>query len=576
MTPPASAFLSYVHFDDEHDVGKLSLLSKRLSGEVQVQRGEPIEIFHDRTSIGWGDAWRSRIEKSLDGANLLIPVITPGYFKSRECRTEFERFLKREQELRRCDLILPLYYVEAPVLNDETARAADPIAAVVAARQYSDWRELRFEPLDSPVVNRTLAKMARQIIATLDAAQSDRQPADSSRAKSDTPALVAAATPPRTPIVDAVSGAATPSPKTAPPTCVVDPRSPGSHATLAEAIDAVSPGGRILVRPGRYRESVVIEKPLEIVGDGERSDIVIEAYDRPVILFRATMGRVTNLTLRQLQGASAFAIDIAQGRLDIESCDITSMSLACVAIHEGADPRLRRNRIHHGREQGVLLYSGGLGTIEDNEVFANGGSGLEIRAGSRPTVRSNRIYDGSKGGVFVLDSGEGTLEDNELFGNAFAAVEISTGADPALRRNRIHDSTSGIFVNENGRGTVEDNEISRSSMAGVVVTTGGNPRLLRNAIHHGQDSGVLVAAGGRGELAENQVFENEGAGVAVNTGGDPILRRNRIFGNRYGAIWVYQSGRGTFEDNDLSGNGRDAWDISEDSASAVIRRGNTE
>ena len=49
-------------------------------------------------------------------------------------------------------------------------------------------------------------------------------------------------------------------------------------------------------------------------------------------------------------------MDIVQGHLKLEECDISSQGLACVGIHGGADPVLRRNRIHDGREAGVVIY----------------------------------------------------------------------------------------------------------------------------------------------------------------------------------------------------------------------------
>src|SRR5262245_36104392 len=106
------AFMSYVHLDDDHEEGRLTQLRKRLSGEVRMQTGESFEIFQDRKDIAWGDHWRERIEGALDAVTLLIQVITPGFFKSSECRKEFDRFVEREKKLGRKDLILPIYYVE--------------------------------------------------------------------------------------------------------------------------------------------------------------------------------------------------------------------------------------------------------------------------------------------------------------------------------------------------------------------------------------------------------------------------------------------------------------------------------
>ena len=133
------------------------------------------------------------------------------------------------------------------------------------------------------------------------------------------------------------------------------------------------------------------------------------------------MGRVANLTLRQVGGDGKwYGIDIVQGRLDLEDCDVTSQSLSCVAIHGGADPRLRRNRIHDGKGSGVFVYENGQGTLEDNEIFANAFAGVEMKEGGNPTLRRNRIHDGKEGGVYVNENGQGTLEDNDIFANALA------------------------------------------------------------------------------------------------------------------------------------------------------------
>src|SRR5437773_4117111 len=121
-------FLSYVREDDEHENGRLTEISKALSGEVRMQSGESFQIFQDTDNIAWGEQWRDRIEKSLDDVTFLIPIITPGFFKSDLCRSELQSFLDREKNLRRNDLILPVYYLDCPILNDKVKRQADPLA----------------------------------------------------------------------------------------------------------------------------------------------------------------------------------------------------------------------------------------------------------------------------------------------------------------------------------------------------------------------------------------------------------------------------------------------------------------
>ena len=335
------AFLSYVRLDDRHEDGRLSEFCSRLAGEIRIQTGRPFQIFQDRKDIGWGQQWKRRIEDSLDAATFLIPIVTPGFFNSDPCREEFERFLERERKLGRNDLILPVYYVDSAILSDEARRQADTVAKEIAARQVADWRELRFEPFTAPVISKTLAGLAQQIVAALERDRPPAKPAPVAANRSARPVSSAVASEP----IGAGGSELAPVRKNEPPTMSVDAMHRGHYATIAAAPQAAQPGDGILVRPGLYRESLVVDKPIEIIGDGELGDVVIEGIEGNAISFQTSMGRVANVALRQV-GVGKYCVDIAQGRLDLEGCDITSQALACVAIYNGADPRLRRNRIH--------------------------------------------------------------------------------------------------------------------------------------------------------------------------------------------------------------------------------------
>ncbi|MFP4439637.1 MAG: tetratricopeptide repeat protein [Chloroflexaceae bacterium] len=79
-----------------------------------------------------------------------------------------EQFLARAARLGRSDLILPVYYISVPALENPTRRVNDPLAQTPAAHQRMDWRELRFERFDSPRVRRMLAQMSEQIATALE------------------------------------------------------------------------------------------------------------------------------------------------------------------------------------------------------------------------------------------------------------------------------------------------------------------------------------------------------------------------------------------------------------------------
>ena len=469
--------MSYVRMDDAHENGRLSQFRERLSGEVRMQCGEEFEIFQDRNDIAWGQQWQQRIDGALDAVTFLISIITPAFFKSPACREEFERFLKREESLGRADLILPVYYVECPVLSNEAKRETDLIAKIIAARQYADWRELRFEPLTSSVVGRQLASIAKQIVVALERDESTSNATIRPVVKAPLSEIGGEITDTEA-FAELTPRSSGPSPKTKVPTLVVDALHRGDYATLTEALKAARPGTRILVRPGFYREGVVIDKPVEIVGDGEQPDIVFEAVGKHVVLFKSSMGRIANLTLRQMGEGNWSCINIAQGRLDMEDCDITSQSFACVAIHNGADPRLRRNRIHDGKDYGILVYENGMGTLEENEIYDNKTGGVAIGDNGNLVLRRNRITKNGSNGILILERGGGLVEENDICENAHTGF-MNIGGNATLRHNRITNngwtairvgnSCFSVFEGNDLRGNIEGAwSISRASKSKII------------------------------------------------------------------------------------------------------------
>ncbi len=469
--------MSYHRFDDDYEEGKLTKFRERLSGAVRMHTGEKFEIFQDKEDIKWGEKFNKKIKLTLDEVMFLIPIITPGFFKSEYCREEISIFLKREQELNRDDLILPVLYVGCPVLNDPEKLEQDELAQNIVSRNWTDWRELRLEPPTSQRIAKRFDELALQIRDAIERGQTvkkievKRKPPKKVRKKvesfeSDSSMLTSE------------SKDRTPTPKNEPPTHIVDQMHRGDFATITEAIEKAKPGDRILIRPGHYKEGLVIDKPLELIGDGERDDIVIEAESCDAILFQTTIGRISNLTLRQNGGGNSYCVDISQGRLEIMDCDISSKSLACVAVHDGADPRIRNCIIQDGKGGGIYIYVQGHGIIEDNDIFGNAYSGVIITENSNPIIRRNRIHESKYSGILITEEGQGVIEDNDIFGNRYNGVGCANGGNPIVRNNRIKDNIQfGIRIYNNGKGTFENNELQGNKRSNWLIADDCKPNV---------------------------------------------------------------------------------------------------
>ena len=72
---------------------------------------------------------------------------------------------------------------------------------------------------------------------------------------------------------------------------------------------------------GTYDEHLTIDKPIELVGDGERSDVVIQSANTHSVSCSANGVALTNLTIRQIGGRDWHAIDVASGSTIVEGCN---------------------------------------------------------------------------------------------------------------------------------------------------------------------------------------------------------------------------------------------------------------
>jgi hypothetical protein len=278
-------------------------------------------------------------------------------------------------------------------------------------------------------------------------------------------------------------------------------REPGAaeFATIGAAIAGASPGTRILVAPGVYAEGIVLDRPVEIVPDRDAGPgaVVVEAAESSCLLMATGYAVVRGLVLRGCTGLerrTCFAVDVPQGHLVLEDCEVTSDALAGVAIRgRSACPVLRRCQIRDGKGSGVFVHEGGTGTLEDCAVVGNALAGIEVGRDGNPTLRRCVILDGRGPGVYVSLGGAGTFEDCAVSGNGGAGVEIGWLGRPVLRRCRVtHNGQHAVRLYDGGGGTFETCDLSGNALGAWDVADGW-------VQHNGARANGHTCAGGDGD-----------------------------------------------------------------------------
>jgi nitrous oxidase accessory protein NosD len=333
---------------------------------------------------------------------------------------------------------------------------------------------------------------------------------------------------------------------------------PGDYRSIGEALQCAPRGARLRVRPGLYNEQIVLDRPVEICGEGDVGEIVVENIGAACLVMQTPQATVRGLTFISRAGTPQRkhpAVEVPTGTLTLEDCVLSCTSTTGAAVH-GAESELRLHRCHlqDGKTGGLAAYERGRGLLEACEISGNFGAGVEAREGGVVTLHGCTLHDGQGDGVRVQSGGQATAEECMLSANAGIGIDAE-GGKLILRHCQIQENRqAGVSFRRDSEGTVEDCRIAANVLSNLIVTQVANPSIVRCKILDGHSNGVWVAESGQGVFEDCEIANNAFAGVKISQGGNPVLRRSTLQGGKRTGVTVHAKGRGTLVDCELHSN----------------------
>lgn len=295
------------------------------------------------------------------------------------------------------------------------------------------------------------------------------------------------------------------------PTMVVSLEGP--VRSISMAIRGAVAGARILVKgPAEYRESLIIDKPLEIIGEGK---VKLVGIGGPAI---ASTGMVFRIATLNITAEGFSGISISGGYCVLEQLEVSGTRSSGVLIRDGAEAVLVSCSLHHAEH-----------------------CGLHAQLGSKCTVVGSTVRENGTGGLFFSQGAEGSAEGNIIEENGYNGIYIAAGANPRISKNKIgRHRYAGLLVYQHdewrhdygpGRGMIEDNDITDGDQFGIEIKEGGDPCVRRNVIRANKEGGIWTQQRGRGTIFNNRIVDNLGPGIR-NEEGHPLIGQNDIHGNK--------------------------------------------
>jgi len=328
---------------------------------------------------------------------------------------------------------------------------------------------------------------------------------------------------------------------------VVNGTGSGDYTRIQWAIDNASKGDTVYVEPGTYRENVVVDKKIALIGANRNTTIIVGNGDDDTVTITADHVRVKNFAIRN-SGRFEDGIKIDEAEL----CIIKNNN--CSNLYYGIFlDRTKQvsvvNNICNDNDFGMGIYSSDDNRISGNNISFNGNRGIYASSSDNNDISENNCSNNYRG-IELDNSCNNVLSKNTILDNWVGIKivgEFSGSNNNILTYNHVRANRDGIYVSGSSGMIFSNNDIKYNELSGLDIG-GSDHQIINNSVCHNNIANAYFYAGinlasERTVITGNLISFNGIDGISGG-GRRCIISDNIINNNSRNGIdfqWLYQS-----------------------------------
>ncbi len=397
-------------------------------------------------------------------------------------------------------------------------------------------------------------------------------------------------------------------------TITVNASGSGDYTHIQWAVDNASAGDTIVVEAGTYRENVVINKTLSLLGAGWENTTVdrqgngdgfhIEANWVNVSGFNCANARFTDYGIA-LDNSNFCKVEANRmvdngGGIYLQNSDNNQIiNNICqdnyyrgIVLYTSFNNTFRNNTCMENRE-GIYVSFSSDNILDRNECLSNQYDGIELSVSHSNEIIYNNCSDNGMKGIDIDRSDNNSLRINDLQGNDVLDIDLLYSVDNEFSGNRMasggfnfygdrpeHWNTHDIGISNlvNGRpvayfknssnGVIDEN-------AGQIILAGCDKMVVKDQNISDVSTGIQVGYSNNIVIENNILSHNREVGIFLYNTSGALTRNNRCDSNGYCGIQLYsRSSYNELNNNSCSENSRDGIRIGYYSGNNKITRNN--
>ena len=358
------------------------------------------------------------------------------------------------------------------------------------------------------------------------------------------------------------------------------------YQKIQGAINASEEGDTIQVFNGTYSENVVVNKSVDLIGNGSETTTINGGGSGVVVKITANGVTIRSFTITN-NGSSGSGIKVESDHNTISNSNCSYNNYG-IWLTSGDNENTLTNNICSNNEVGIYLQFSEYNIVINNTCSENG-VGIQLSISKFNTITNNVCSNNYWYGIFLISSNENTLTNN-LCSNNLIGIFLSATGYCTITDNTCDNNREGIYLSSSGACTLKNNIMIENGIyiSGNNIDTWNSFTIDQTNMVNGKPvyyykditgftvpygAGQVILANCNWITVENQRFSNGSVGILVGHSSYITLKNNNCSNNNVG-ISIYASDNNTISNNICSNNGRYGIRLSDNSKHNTITRNN--
>jgi parallel beta-helix repeat protein len=261
-----------------------------------------------------------------------------------------------------------------------------------------------------------------------------------------------------------------------------------AYPSLQHAVDALLPGGRLILGKGAYVGGVTIEK-----------DLTLEALEGAEA---------------RLKGGAAVISLVGAARVKLAGL-LLGDRLSAFGLAGGATVQVEiSGSTISGNSFGIELRGTARAEITSSTISGNGFAGIWLRGTAQAKITGSTISkNGGNGGIVLEDSARAEITNSTISENEWRGIGLEDSAQAEITSSTISKNGAGISLGDTAQAKITGSTISGNRGAGIELVGPAQAEITTSTISDNGADGILLLERAILRLTESHLLRNQGYGV---------------------------------------------------------------